>query len=424
MAVFHSSSVDFELERLKLTNVRTTGREIGRGAYGRVFEVQVCGTSCAAKEVHSNLIDNVGVRDFEAVKQTFLTECINSSRIHHPNVVQVLGVYYATRHAKLPWLVMELMDTSLKNFLEKYVRDKVPHHFKLSILVDIAQGLEFLHGQDIVHRDLSSNNVLLTKRLVAKIADLGVAKVIQDNKMNTQTQTPGTLHFMPPEALLNKPRYGKPVDVFSLACITLHVITHIWPEPKERVQEDPFTYTMTALTEVQRREDYITLCSSPPFKRLVESCLHNQPERRPSISSVCADLKSLKANVEKLVPFAAANSVEQFDAMQQSQSQVQELNKRLHNANDQLRSANDQLRDANDRLRDVNEAKIQCDHRIADMNWQLHELLNRNNFLEQELSRKSRELERTKNKWSPRALVQVMVNYSCTVICLCVIRIE
>ena len=128
-------------------------------------------------------------------------------------------------------------------------------------------------------------------------------------------------------------------------------------------------------------------------------------------------LKSLKTNVEKLVPFAAANSVEQFDAMQQSQSQVLELNKRLLNANDQLR-------DANDRLRDVNEAKIQCDHRIADMNWQLHELLNRNNFLEQELSRKSRELEKTKNNRSPRALVQVMINYSCTVICLCVIRIK
>ena len=73
MAALHRSSVDFELQRLKLTNVRTTGREIGRGAYGRVFVVQVCGTSCAAKEVHSTLIDNVSASEFEAVKQTFLT---------------------------------------------------------------------------------------------------------------------------------------------------------------------------------------------------------------------------------------------------------------------------------------------------------------------------------------------------------------
>ena len=66
------------------------------------------------------------------------------------------------------------MQTSLKNFLDKHDQAKVPLHFKLSIVVDVAQGLEFLHGQDIVHRDLSSNNILLTKHLVAKIADLGV----------------------------------------------------------------------------------------------------------------------------------------------------------------------------------------------------------------------------------------------------------
>ena len=375
MATFYRSSVDFELERLKLTNVRTAGREIGRGAYGRVFEVYVYGTSCAAKEVHSNLIDNVSIRDFEAVKHTFLTECINSSRIHHPNVVQVLGIYYPTSQAKLPWLVMELMDTSLKCFLEKYIREKVPHHFKLSILVNIAQGLEFLHGQDIIHRDLSSNNVLLTKHLVAKIADLGVAKVIEQNKMKTQTQTPGTLHFMPPEALLNKPRYGKPIDVFSLACITLHVLTHKWPEPKERVQEDPITYTMTALTEVQRREDYLKLCSSP-FKRLVESCLCNQPERRLDISSVCATLKNLKANVEKLVPFAAANSVDQFDAMQQSQSKVEILSKSL------------------------------CDTKAEHMS-NMDLLQNRNNFLEQELFKKTQELDKSKKE----LLYQVINNY-------------
>ena len=328
-------TIDFQLECLKLTTVRTTGREIGRGAYGQVFEVHVCGTLCAAKEVHSNLIDNMSTGDFEAVKQTFLTECINSSRIHHPNVVQIFGIYFSSPHAKLPWLVMELMDTSLKSFLEKYVRDKVPHHFKFSILVDIAQGLEFLHGQDIVHSDLSSNNVLLTRNLVAKISDFGVAKIIEHNKM--KTQTPETLHFLPPESLMNRPRYGKPVDVFSLACITLHVITHKWPEPKEKMQTNSITYSIystKALTEVERREDYIKLCSSPPFKRLIESCLHNQPEQRPNISSVCADLKSLKANVEKLVPFAAANSIEQFDAMQQSQSQVQELKKGLQEASD------------------------------------------------------------------------------------------
>ena len=233
----------------------------------------------------------------------------------------MLGIYYPTPQAKLPWLVMEMMQTSLKGFLEKHEQGRVPLHFKLSILVDVAQGLEFLHGQGIIHRDLSSNNVLLTKNLLAKIADLGVAKLIQENKMKTRTQAPGTTHFMPPEALWNKPRYGKPVDVFSLACVTLHVMSHQWPEPKYLLPED----SMTALTEVQRRDEFIMCCTLPALKELVELCLHNKPEERPEISAICVKLKELEATIEKQVPFATNNNFELFNEVRQANLQTQRL---------------------------------------------------------------------------------------------------
>ena len=116
--------------------------------------------------------------------------------------------------------------------------------------------------------------------------------------MKTQTQTPGTLHFMPPEALLVKPRYGKPVDVFSLACIILHVMSHQWPEPKDRV---PYG-SMTALTEVQRREEHLQSYIPSALKELAELCLHNDPEHRPNISKVCKDVKFLKANANEKDP--------------------------------------------------------------------------------------------------------------------------
>jgi len=362
MATFYRTSVDFELERLKLASVRPTGRIIGKGAYGRVIEVYVYGTLCAAKEVHSSLIDNVSPWDFEAVKHTFLNECINSSRIHHPNVVQVLGIYYSTPQAKLPWLVMELMDTSLRCFLEKYAKQKVPHHLRLSILVDIAQGLEFLHSQDIVHRDLSSNNVLLTKHLVAKIADLGVAKVIEQNKMNTQTQTPGTLHFMPPEATSVKARYGKPVDIFSLACVALHTITHKWPEPKDRVQEDPITYELTALTEVARRKEYLQLCSLLPLRNLIASCLHNQPNLRPNVSAVCKVLKDLKTAEDQKVPVGTSNCVELLDALQQVELENHALRKT-------------------------------CDERVTSMGQKLYQVTQEKSLLQQHLNAKTQQLE-------------------------------
>ena len=367
--------LDEQLERLKLTNVTSTGTVIGRGSYGRVIEVYVHGTLCAAKEVHPILVEQVTPKEFEATKNSFLSECVKASRILHPNVVQMLGIYNPTPQAKLPWLVMELMDSSLKCFLEKYSSEKVPLHIKLSMLLDTAQGLEFLHGQDIVHRDLSSNNVLLTKHLVAKIADLGVAKAIEQNKMKTQTQTPGTLYFMPPEALSVRPRYGKPVDVFSLACVALHIMSHKWPEPKDRVLEDPITHAMTALTEVQRREEYLQPCSSPPLKKLITSCLYNQPDQRPVISAVCEVLKSVKATEDQQAPVATGNSIELLDAVRQAQLKNQELLKSFDERVDQQLH---QLKQENDLLQEQLHAKNQQLHTFAtkagDQNKQVMDL--------------------------------------------------
>ena len=315
-----------ELERINLAKVITTDKVIGRGAYGIVIEVCVHGTLCAAKEVHSNFINNVSPQEFEVTKKTFLKECVNASRVLHPNVVQMLGIHYPTPEAKLPWLVMELMESSLKDFLHRNLdQNKVPLYTKLSILVDICQGLEFLHGQDIIHRDLSSNNVLLTKHCVAKIGDLGVAKAVGQNLI-THTQVPGTPHFMPPEALSVKPRYGKPVDVFSVGCIALHAMSHQWPIPKDQVQLDS-SYTMKPITEVDRREEYLPRCNPDALKQLVEKCLHNNPNYRPTISVICAEMKKLRASVESQFPLAKANTIELLNTVQQGEVDIQTLNK-------------------------------------------------------------------------------------------------
>ena len=206
---------------------------------------------------------------------------------------------------------------------------------------DATQGIEFLHAQNIIHRDISSNNVLLTKSLVAKIADLGVAKVVEQNKTKTQTQTPGTLYFMPPEALLVRPHYGKPVDVFSIACVALHVMSHQWPEPRERVDED----TLMARTEVQRREEYLHFCTQPSLKQLIQSCLHNKPESRPEISDVCVTLKEIKTTIDQQAPFATANQVELLDVIQQKQLEIKDLKESLNNTEALLSQLEEQLQD-------------------------------------------------------------------------------
>ena len=329
-----------QLEQLKITDM---GRTIGLGSYGRVLEVSVHGTLCAAKEIHPILVDNVSAKEFEVRKRSFLLECEYASRMRHPNLVQVLGIYYPTPQAKLPWLVMELLDTSLNSFLNKYACDRVPLHLKFSILVDVSQGLEFLHGHKIVHRDLSSNNVLLTKHLVAKISDLGVAKVIK--QMGHHTQTPGTPHFMPPEALLVKPTYDTSVDIFSLACVMLHIMSHEWPEPEDQITEDE-----DILTEAQRRKSYLQFCTLSSsskdcavdfddLRKLVESCLHNKPEKRPTISAVREQLQKFYTFFEKFCSLGGVNTVEMYYLAETSTVRINELCLDLKKADQQLKVA-------------------------------------------------------------------------------------
>ena len=101
------------LQDLYLTGVKPNENDIGIGAYGKVFEVECFGTVYVAKEVHSILVQGVRREEFEATRKTFLTECIRSGFLSHPNVVHLLGVYNPGGQSLLPVLVMERMQESL-----------------------------------------------------------------------------------------------------------------------------------------------------------------------------------------------------------------------------------------------------------------------------------------------------------------------
>ena len=129
---------------------------------------------------------------------------------------------------------MEQLHCSLTSLLEE--NPVVPIGTKLSIIKDVALGLRYLHTRNppIIHRDLSSNNVLLSKGMEGKIGDLGTARLVDPRRQSRMTQAPGTAHFMPPEALAEDGTnicYGRKLDVFSIGCVMLHTLSHEWPSP-------------------------------------------------------------------------------------------------------------------------------------------------------------------------------------------------
>ena len=297
-------TINKDLKEVTLSEFQVTliqDQELGRGAYGRVFKARHCGVLCAAKEIHSSLVDGAyTTAERKRLKDNFIRECDHSSELMHINIVHFVGIYYPPQQS-LPVMIMELMDESLTTYAEK---PNIDFKRRLSILHDVAEGLTYLHTHDppVIHRDLSPNNILL-KHLpllpIAKIGDLGVAKIINVDDTKSKeylTKQPGTVHFMPPEALEDKPQYSTSLDVFSYGGITLYTVNGKWPKPTALTTFDPVTRQAKAFTEVERRREHLDDMTGEAeiLRPLVEACLDNDPVKRPSIVELSKKIKPLK----------------------------------------------------------------------------------------------------------------------------------
>ena len=344
MYLLKMASSDTEIQGFVLKGVISLNRkELGRGAYGKVYAVKYCQTVCAAKEIHSILIEDVGETERRLTIESFLRECRQCSMLRHPNVIQFLGVYYPTgagsaNRMRLPVMVMEMMADSLTSFVDKH--EKIPVHIKYSIVHDVSLGLCYLHNHDppIVHRDLSPNNVLLTAHHVAKISDLGVAKVINADSRKTMTKAPGTVDFMPLEALANSPVYGPPMDVFSIAGIILHTFNQQWPRPIEAIHFDTNTRRRVVFSEVERRQQYLDkmIGEAEVLRPLVEECLDDDPAVRPTIATVCERIRVNKDVYMKECP-------QEYIALHKANLQLRVENEQQKITIEQLESDNERL---------------------------------------------------------------------------------
>ena len=189
-------------------------------------QVDVGGVICAGKKIHEILLE-ADIEGTENLAEKFVQECQLMSDLHHPNITKFLGILLSAD--QLPVLVMEKLDGSLDSLLESI--PNIPLTLKLSILEDVAKGLLYLHQHDpqIIHRDLTAKNVLLTTSLVAKVTDFGNSRfaTLQPGQLaKTLTSFPGTLVYMAPEALIegsNQARYGPSLDIFSFGHLALFI---------------------------------------------------------------------------------------------------------------------------------------------------------------------------------------------------------
>ena len=340
---------------LSYGSVQIYDREVlGVGSYGKVCKAKCGQLPCAAKLLHDTLFqdNDPGTRNLIT---KFLQECEFLSTFKHPSIVQYLGTT-TDPQSRRTVLLMELMDESLTRFLER-LTGPLPYHSQVNICHDVALALAYLHSNGIIHRDLSSNNVLLIgEGSRAKVTDFGMSKLMDMNlRMTPLTQVPGAPAYMPPEALISPPHYSSKLDCFSHGVLAIQIITRNFPDPGDaskyiEVQDPRFPSgrALVQFPETERRKKDIDLIEpSHPLRPIALHCLKDRDTERPSADELCGRLASLKREPRY------THSVEQTRG--HIQEEIERKDGELERERAEHRRANEQLQEKEEIIRRLQE---------------------------------------------------------------------
>ena len=175
---------------IRRNEIQITDNCLGRGGWGSVYEGTYCGCIVAVKQIHDLILSPHNIRLFER-------EMNIASKCRHPHLLQFIG---ATNDEGNPLFVTELMEKSLRALLEQRQLSET----EIAVIsLDVACGLNYLHQKKpapIIHRDVSSANVLLWRQgdqWRGKVSDYGTANFMHQ----TMTKAPGAMIYSAPEAL-------------------------------------------------------------------------------------------------------------------------------------------------------------------------------------------------------------------------------
>ena len=274
----------------------------GIGAFGAVCNAQCDDLPCAAKILHPTMFAMAGQYQ---VAQRFEQECKLICTVKHPNIVQYFGVHHDSLTGQ-PTLLMELMDENLTHLLESSP-NAIPFHIQVNVCRDIALALSFLHSNDIIHRNLSSNNVLLISNVRAKVSDFGMARLsslVPQGSYLTYNMSPVTRAYMPPEVLKNNLNCDEKIDCFSFGVIAVQVMTQKFPSPTDLYKpmetvNVSSTMSYVIIPEIDRRENHISLIDPDhPLLPIACLCLNDDSAERPSAQILYEKVKNLQENGE------------------------------------------------------------------------------------------------------------------------------
>ncbi|XP_073139436.1 leucine-rich repeat receptor protein kinase HPCA1-like isoform X2 [Henckelia pumila] len=283
----------FSFEELKkCTNNFAESNCIGVGGYGKVYRGNLSNGKLVA-------IKRAQIGSMQGALE-FKTEIELLSRVHHKNVVSLIGFCFDQGEQMLVYEY--IANGTLKDSISGKSGIRLDWARRLGIALGAGKGLQYLHDladPPIIHRDIKSNNILLDERLTAKVADFGLSKLKESEKDHVTTQVKGTMGYLDPEYYMTQQLTEKS-DVYSFGILLLELATARNPIEKGKHIVGMIRQAMDKTKELYNLEpilDPIVASSMSPrsvekFINLALSCVQESGANRPLMSEVVKEIEN------------------------------------------------------------------------------------------------------------------------------------
>ncbi|CAM0880269.1 unnamed protein product [Alopecurus aequalis] len=283
MAQTVQTTVDWTLDPSKLL----VGLKFASGAYSRLYRGVYDDKPVAIKFIRQPDDDDKGKAAM--LEKQYNTEINALSHLYHKNVIKLVAAY---KCKPVFYILTELLaGGSLRSYLHSTEHHPIPLEKIISIALDVARGLEYIHSQGIVHRDIKPENILFDENFVVKIADFGIA--CEETLCDLLVGDQGTYRWMAPEMMKSTP-YNRKVDVYSFGLLLWEMVTG--RIPYENLAPVQVAY---AVLHNKTKPTMPADCPMAALGPLIEECCAYQPDKRPDFWQIVKILEKFQCVVSQ-----------------------------------------------------------------------------------------------------------------------------